>query len=99
MYAVIFEVYLKEEGKDEYLAIAAKLKEQLVKVEGFISVERFESIVTEGKLLSLSFWEDEKAIRTWKGNLDHLMAQRKGKEELFSDYRIRISEVKRDYSM
>lgn len=99
MYAVIFEVKVKEEGKDQYLAIAAKLKEQLVKMDGFISIERFESLVNEGKLLSLSFWESMDSIDKWKQNIDHMSAQQKGRSSLFEDYRIRVAKVEKDYNM
>jgi len=99
MYGVIFEVEIAEGKKDQYLDIAAMLKEQLVKMPGFISIERFQSLVNEGKLLSLSFWEDEKSLLNWKKNIDHLAAQKKGRESIFKDYRIRIVEVKRDYTM
>ena len=99
MYAVIFEVEINENRKDEYLSIAAKLKEQLVTMEGFISIERFTSLVNEGKLLSLSFWETEKALIQWKKNIDHMSAQEKGRESIFKDYRIRIANVERDYTM
>lgn len=99
MYAVIFEVEIKAEGKEAYLAIAAKLKEQLVNMDGFISIERFQSLVDEGKLLSLSFWESKEAIDIWKQNLDHLQAQSEGRVKLFEDYRIRIAEVMKDYTM
>lgn len=98
MYAVIFEVEIKEEGKKEYLQIAARLKEQLIKMKGFISIERFESLIKEGKLLSLSFWETKKDIEAWKNNIDHLLAQNKGRNELFIDYRIRIAKVEKDYT-
>lgn len=99
MYAVIFEVEINENRQDEYLAIAAKLKEQLVTMQGFISIERFTSLVNEGKLLSLSFWETEKDIIAWKKNIDHMGAQEKGRESIFKDYRIRIANVERDYTM
>lgn len=99
MYAVIFEVEVKEEGKEQYLKIAAKLKEQLVKMEGFLSIERFQSLVDEGKILSLSFWESKEAIALWKSNMDHMNAQTKGRSFLFKDYRIRIAEVQKDYTM
>ena len=99
MYGVVFEVEIAEGKKDQYLDIAAKLKEQLIKMPGFISIERFQSLVEEGKLLSLSFWEDEESLLAWKKNIDHLAAQKKGRESIFKDYRIRIVEVKRDYTM
>ena len=99
MYAVIFEVEIKAEGKDAYLAIATKLKEQLVNMDGFISIERFQSLADEGKLLSLSFWESKESIDLWKQNLDHLQAQSEGRTKLFEDYRIRIAEVLKDYTM
>ena len=99
MYVVIFEVEVKEEGKEQYLKIAGKLKEQLVKMDGFLSIERFQSLVDEGKILSLSFWESKEAIALWKSNLDHINAQTKGRSSLFKDYRIRIAEVQKDYTM
>ena len=99
MYAVIFEVEISDGKKDDYLKIASILKEQLVKMDGFISIERFESLVNEGKLLSLSFWEDEKSLLSWKKNIDHMSAQKEGRESIFKDYRIRIAKVERDYTM
>ena len=99
MYSVIFEVEIADEKKDDYLNIAAVLKEQLVTMPGFISIERFQSLVNEGKLLSLSFWEDEKSLINWKKNFDHMAAQRKGRDSIFKDYRIRIAKVERDYTM
>lgn len=99
MYAVIFEVDVKTEHKDEYLGIAAELKKELVHIDGFISIERFESLVTPGKLLSLSFWENEEAIKTWKRNTLHKEAQNKGRASIFNDYRIRVAQVERDYTL
>lgn len=99
MYAVIFEVEINDGKQERYLDIAAKLKEQLVKMPGFISIERFESLVNEGKLVSLSFWEDEESLIRWKKNIDHLAAQKDGRDSIFKDYRIRIAKVQRDYTM
>ena len=99
MYAVIFEVELQEGGQEQYLAIAAQLKKQLVEMPGFLSIERFESLVNEGKLLSLSFWERKEDISNWKKNLDHMNAQTQGRARLFKDYRIRLAQVYKDYTM
>ena len=99
MYSVIFEVEIADGKKNDYLSIAAVLKEQLIKMPGFISIERFQSLVNEGKLLSLSFWEDEKSLINWKKNIDHMAAQRKGRDSIFKDYRIRIAKVERDYTL
>lgn len=99
MYAVIFEVFIARDKKDEYLKIASILKEQLINQKGFISVERFQSLVDEKKLLSLSYWEDEEAILNWKKNLDHMAAQRKGRDSIFEDYNINVTEVKRSYNL
>lgn len=99
MYAVIFEVEIADGKQNEYLNIAAMLKKQLVNMPGFISIERFESLVNEGKLVSLSFWKDEESLLFWKKNIDHLSAQRKGRASIFKDYRIRIAKVERDYTM
>lgn len=99
MYGVIFEVEIADGKKDQYLNIAAMLKERLVKMPGFISIERFQSLVNEGKLLSLSFWEDEESLLNWKKDIEHMTAQKKGRDSIFKDYRIRVVEVKRDYTM
>ncbi len=99
MIAVIFEVYIKEGQQDAYLQIAAELREHLRQVDGFISIERFSSLSNEGKLCSLSFWESEEAIKEWREFELHRRAQQQGKAEIFSDYRIRIAEVVRDYGM
>jgi heme-degrading monooxygenase HmoA len=98
MYAVIFEVWPTSEGKGEYLQIAAKLKEFLENCEGFISIERFQSLTDENKLLSLSFWEDEKSIEIWRNMFEHRIAQDKGNTGIFDDYRIRVANVLRDYT-
>ena len=98
MYAVIFEVWPTKNGKDEYLKIASNLKEFLQNREGFISIERFQSLVDENKLLSLSFWEDEKAIEIWRNMFEHRIAQDKGNAGIFQDYRIRVAKVERDYT-
>ncbi len=99
MIAVIFEVFPNEENKQEYLDIAAKLKPMLADVEGFISVERFESLQTKGKILSLSFWESEEAVEKWRNETIHREGQANGLGHIFSNYRIRVGSIIRDYGM
>jgi heme-degrading monooxygenase HmoA len=99
MIAVIFEVYPADGKVQEYLDIAAELKPLLQNIDGFISIERFSSLVEEGKLLSLSFWRDEKAIEEWRNMEAHRIAQEKGRKGVFADYRLRIARVSRDYGM
>ena len=99
MIAVIFEVWPAEGRAGEYFDTAAALKDDLEKVDGFISVERFESLVTQGKYLSLSFWRDEEAVRTWRNLEGHRKAQRKGRSGVFADYRLRVASVLRDYGL
>lgn len=99
MVAVIFEVYINEGKKDDYLAIESELKLELSKVEGFISIERFQSISEPNKLLSLSFWEDEEAVKKWRNIEMHRQAQSKGIESVFKDYRIRVGMIVRDYGL
>jgi heme-degrading monooxygenase HmoA len=94
--AVIFEVWPAKGRKDDYLKLAAALRSEVEKIDGFISVERFESIYEEGKLLSLQFWRDDKAIGEWRRQLDHRKAQARG-SYMFANYRLRIAEVTRDY--
>lgn len=98
MYAVIFEVTPTVEGKEEYMKIAASLRGFLEGRDGFISIERFQSLVDDGKILSLSFWRDEAAIETWRNLVEHRLAQKQGKDTLFKSYRIRVANVVRDYS-
>ena len=98
MFAVVFEVKPKIEGKEEYLKIAADLRSFLESHDGFISIERFQSLTEEGKILSLSFWRDEAAIEKGRNVVEHRSAQKKGKRSFFYSYRIRIAEVVRDYT-
>ncbi|GHE04839.1 antibiotic biosynthesis monooxygenase [Defluviimonas sp. 20V17] len=99
MIAIIFEVTLKASERDNYLAIAADLKADLVRQDGFISIERFESLTTPGKLLSLSFWRDEEAVANWRKLEKHRRAQVAGRGGMFADYRLRVAGVIRNYGM
>jgi heme-degrading monooxygenase HmoA len=99
MIAVIFEVEVHAEYKDQYLDIAASLKPFLNEVDGFISIERFQSLAQPDKLLSLSFWRDETAILQWRQLEAHRLAQQQGRSVIFKDYRLRIAEVDRDYGL
>ena len=98
MLAVIFEVIPTSEGKAEYLRIAAELRTLLEDIDGLISIERFQSLTDEHKILSLSFWKDEASISAWRNLMEHRQAQQEGRNSLFSSYRIRVAEICRDYS-
>jgi heme-degrading monooxygenase HmoA len=99
MIAVIFEVIPAPGRKQEYLDLAEKLRPELEKLDGFISIERFESLTNKGKMLSLSIWRDEEAVRRWRQFEGHRLAQAKGRGGIFADYRLRIASVIRDYGM
>ena len=99
MIAVIFEVIPAEGARDAYLGIAADLKPLLETIDGFISVERFQSLTEPGKLLSLSFWRDEAAVARWRELEAHRRTQEFGREQVFADYRLRVASVVRDYGM
>jgi heme-degrading monooxygenase HmoA len=99
MIAVIFEVWPAEGRKGEYLDLAAELRPLLTKIDGFISVERFESITEPGKMLSLSIWRDEDAVKEWRQVAEHRVAQARGRRGIFKDYRLRVAGVIRDYGM
>lgn len=99
MIAVIFEVHPKAAHRDEYFDIAAEMRPMIDEVEGFISVERFQSLMDPTKILSLSFFEDEAAIERWRTLAAHRRAQSKGRGGIFDNYRLRIASVIRDYGM
>ena len=99
MITVIFEVWPKDGKAAEYFDIAASLRSALERLDGFVSIERFESVTTPGKFVSISFWRDEAAVQAWRNVEGHRMAQAKGRGEVFADYRIRVASVMRDYSM
>ena len=99
MIAVIFEVIPTEGKRDQYLDIAAELRPMLEQVDGFISVERFQSLSDPRKLLSLSFFTDEDAVRRWRSTTEHRIAQSRGRGGVFADYRLRVAQVLRDYGL
>lgn len=99
MYAVIFEVEIKEELKSKYLEVTTKLKNELIQIEGFLYVERFQSLIEEGKILSLSFWETKEAIGVWKNSIENLIIKTQNDDGMFKSYRIRVAEVKKDFAM
>ncbi len=99
MIAVIFEVWPAAGQRQRYLELAASLRAELMAIDGFISIERFESLTEPGKLLSLSFWRDEAAVAAWRRLQSHRAAQGEGRGGVFRDYRLRVAAVVRDYGM
>lgn len=99
MIAVIFEVEPADGRRDAYLGIAADLRPLLDRIDGFISIERFQSLNDESRILSLSFWRDEEAVKAWRNTEEHRQAQRAGRGGIFAGYRLRIAHVLRDYGM
>ena len=99
MIAVIFEVWPATGRADEYFELAGARRSDLEQIDGFLSIERFESLVTPGKFLSVSFWRDEDAVQHWRTLEGHRLAQAKGRGGVFADYRLRVASVLRDYGM
>ena len=99
MIAVIFEVWPKPDQRQAYLDAAAALRPLLAGIDGFISVERFESLTEPGKILSLSVWRDEEAVAAWRRLAAHRSAQERGRGLYFADYRLRVAAVLRDYGL
>src|SRR6202022_1895220 len=99
MIAVIFEVWPAAGRKDDYLRLAAAWRSELDQADGFISIERFQSLTEPAKLLSLSVWRDEEAVKAWRNNPRHRASQAAGRGGIFADYRLRIAAVIRDYGM
>jgi len=99
MIAVIFEVWPADGRKGDYMELAARLRSELERMDGFISVERFQSLTDPAKLLSLSFWRDEAAVAAWRCHAGHRATQSAGRAGIFRDYRLRVAAVVRDYGM
>lgn len=99
MIAVIFEVQPHADQGDAYLQAAERLRPLLSQMDGFISIERFQSLTSPGKILSLSFWRDEAAVRGWRNAAEHRLVQTLGRELVFESYRLRVAQVLRDYGM
>jgi heme-degrading monooxygenase HmoA len=99
MIAVIFEVEPHIVHRDDYFNLAAELRPMIEQIDGFISIERFQSLSDENRVLSLSFWRDEEAISQWRRLEAHRAAQAEGRARVFRDYRLRIAHVVRDYGM
>ncbi|MBA3446012.1 MAG: antibiotic biosynthesis monooxygenase [Pseudaminobacter sp.] len=99
MIAVIFEVQPAEGKRDAYLEIAAELRPLLERIDGFLSIERFQSLSDPDHVLSLSFWRDEEAVKAWRTTEEHRQAQQAGRSGVFAGYRLRIAHVVRDYGM
>ncbi len=95
---VLFEVTPTQEGMNKYLELAAQLRPMLAGVKGFISAERFSSLNTQGKLLSMNVWESQEAVEKWRNNLEHRMSQAEGKNNLFESYKITVCGVLREYT-
>lgn len=99
MIAVIFEVIPAPDARDSYISQAADLRPLLDRIDGFLGVERFQSLTDPGKLLSLSFFRDEDAVRAWRETAEHRLAQQTGRSGLFTAYRLCVAEVRRDYGL
>jgi len=99
MIAVIFELKPRSGQTEAYLSAAARLRPLLSQVDGFISIERFESLTEPGKFVSLSYWRDEDAVRQWRNIEEHRRVQAAGRQSIFADYRLRVAQVIRDYGI
>ena len=99
MMVVVFQVTMREGRAQDYFDLAAELRPELERIDGFLSVERFQSLAEPGKYVSLSFWRDQAAIEAWRAQRRHRAAQERGKREIFQDFRISVAEVVRDYTL
>lgn len=99
MIVVVFQVEMRPDEVTTYFDLAARLRAELTEIDGFLSVERFESLATRGKYLSLSFWRDEAAVAAWRAQTEHRVAQEQGKNSIFADFRITVAEAIRDYTL
>jgi heme-degrading monooxygenase HmoA len=99
MIAVIFEVHPQPGAAGRYFELAKQLRADLEAIDGFLSVERFESVTRPGHYLSLSFWRDEEAVRNWRCHGMHRRTQQQGRDSVFAGYRLRVAQVLRDYGM
>ena len=99
MITVIFELWPAPGQQATYFDLAAQLRPELDRIDGFVSIERFESLATRGKYLSLSFWRDEAAVQSWRNCGNHREAQARGRASVLANYRLRVASILRDYGM
>lgn len=99
MIAVIFELEPREGSAARYFELAAALRPALEATDGFVSIERFESLARPGRYLSLSIWRDEAAVRAWRCDGQHREAQQEGRSGVLAGYRLRVAAVVRDYGL
>ena len=99
MMVVVFQVTMRDGRTPDYFDLAAELRPELERIDGFISVERFQSLAAPGRYVSLSFWRDEAAIQAWRTQRRHREAQLRGRQEIFADFRISVAKVVRDYTL
>jgi heme-degrading monooxygenase HmoA len=99
MFVVVFEVQPKPGREQDYLDAAAALRPEVEAIDGFVSVERFESLATKGRLVSISYWRDDAAVKRWREHTRHHLAQLSGRGQIFADYRITVAEIERQYGM
>lgn len=99
MIAVLFEAWPHPDQSNTYFDLAGRLRPELEIIDGFLEIERFQSLADPAKLLSLSFWRDEAAIAAWRNTAAHRDTQARGRSDVFADYRLRIADVTRDYGL
>lgn len=99
MIVVIFEVQFREGEREDYFKLAAKLRSDLEKIDGFISGERFESTSTPGKYISISYWRDLESVKEWRNQAEHRDAQDQGRKRIISEYKLRVASVLREYTL
>jgi len=94
-YAVVFTSQ-RTDGDNGYGAMASAMFELALKQPGCLGAETARS--ADGFGITVAYFTDEDAIRAWKQNAQHLVAQRLGKERWYSHYELRIARVERAYS-
>src|SRR3954454_14561603 len=90
--AVIF-TSLRTEGDNGYAAMSARMDRLAAEQPGDPGIEA----AREGLGVTVSYWRDEDSARAWKQVAEHLVAQQRGREAWYSDYRVRVAVVHREY--
>lgn len=96
-WVVVFTSQRADGGDAEYADTAARMEELAAEQPGFLGIESARS--PGGLGITVSYWDSREAVEAWRANAEHLVAQRRGRDEWYVDYAVRVGRVERERRM